>query len=108
MNVKSPPPPSSESSDSEGSDEKMTGFENKDKETFSSTITIKLNLFILVFLAGVFTTSGVALFASAYLGYKFESSAASTNSENGKFLWYYKILCLLTFKIAHNFVFIVI
>ena len=84
MNVKSPPPPSSESSDSEGSDDKMTAIENKDKETFSSTI--KLNLFILVFLAGVFTTSVVALFASAYLGYKFESSAASTNSENGKFI----------------------
>ena len=86
MNVKSTPPPSSESSDSEGSDDKMTAIENK--ETFSSTITIKLNLFILVFLAGVFAASGVALFASAYLGYKFESSAASTNSENGKFIWY--------------------
>ena len=86
MNVKSTPPPSSESSDSEGSDsDKMTAIENKDKETFSSTITIKLNLFILVFLAGVFAASGVALFASAYLGYKIESSAASTDSKNGKF-----------------------
>ena len=96
MNVKSTPPLSSESSDSEGSDDKMTGIENKDKETFSSTITIKLNLFILVFLAGVFAASGVALFASAYLGYKFESSVASTNSENGKFIWYklLKYLCL--------------
>jgi len=84
MNVKSTPPTSSESSDSEGSDsDKMTAIENKDKETFSSTITIKLNLFILVFLAGVFAASGVALFASAYLGYKIESSAASTDSKNG-------------------------
>ena len=108
MNVKSTPPPSSESSDSEGSDDKMTAIKNKDKETFSSTITIKLNLFILVFLAGVFAASGVALFASAYLGYKFESSAASTNSENGKFIWYKIPFVFLTFKIAHNFVFIVI
>ena len=67
------------SDESDESDSKMTAFENKEKE---SPCTRHLNLFILVFLAGVFAASGVALFTSAYLGNK-SFSPASSDSERG-------------------------
>jgi Fic family protein len=86
MNLKCSPPPScTDSASSDESDEnpeKMTAFENKEKE---SPWTRHLNLFILVFLAGVFAASGVALFTSAYLGNK-SFSPTSSDSEGGHYL----------------------
>ena len=91
MNLKCSPPSSypdsatASSDESDVHDDKMTAIENKEKD---SPCTRHLNLFILVFLAGVFAASGVALFTSAYLGNK---SFSSTSSESeGQFLTFHQ------------------
>ena len=86
MNVKSTPPPSSESSETEDEDKKAS-IDNKDKGN-SPECFRHLNLFILVFLAGVFAASGVALFASAYFGHNNGSSAGSTDADGGEITSY--------------------
>jgi len=90
MNIKCSEPPNftdsatASSDESDESDSKMTAFENKEKE---SPCTRHLNLFILVFLAGVFAASGVALFTSAYLGNKsFSPASSDSEREKGHFL----------------------
>merc|ERR1711988_1644343 len=90
MNLKCSPPSSypdsatASSDESDVHDDKMTAIENKEKE---SPCTRHLNLFILVFLAGVFAASGVALFTSAYLGNKsFSPASSDSEREKGHFL----------------------
>ena len=93
MNLKVATPPSSDSASSDEDEDKRT---NMDENKEPSPCTRHINLFILVFLAGVCAASGVALLASAYLGNSDRFSTASTDSERGKL---YKSLLIVSYYI---------